>query len=46
MDGKVEEEWKVEGEWMGRQKENGWLGRRRMDGKVEEEQMGRQKENG
>ena len=27
---------KVEGEWMGRLKENGWEGRRRMYGKVEE----------
>ena len=28
---------KVEGEWMRRQNENGWEGRRRMDGKVEGE---------
>jgi len=32
---------KVEGEWMGRYKQNGWEGRRRMDGKVEAEWMGR-----
>jgi len=32
---------KVEAEWMGRQKENGWEGRRRMDGKVEGEWMRR-----
>jgi len=32
---------KVEGEWMGRKKENGSEGKKRMDGKVEGEWMGR-----
>jgi len=32
---------KVEGECMGRHKQNGWEGRRRMDGKVVAEWMGR-----
>ena len=47
---------KVQGEGMGKQKQNGWEGRRRMNGKaegewmsteqVEGEWMGRQKQNG
>jgi len=32
---------KVKREWMGRLKENGWEGKRRMDGKVEREWIGR-----